>query len=76
MNISEGFDFLGFNIRMLPTWYGEILLTRPSKDTMKKSKEKIREIFRKCNGRRADELISMLNPVITGLAGYWSPSVF
>lgn len=48
VNISEGFNFLGFNIRMFPTWYGEILLTRPSKETMKKSKDKIREIFRKC----------------------------
>lgn len=73
VEITEGFNFLGFNIRMMPTWYGEILLTRPSKETMKKSKEKIRDIFQKCNGRKKDELISQLNPVITGLAGYWSP---
>lgn len=73
VNISEGFNFLGFNIRMFPTWYGEILLTRPSKETMKKSKEKIREIFQKCNGRKTDDLIRQLNPVIIGLTGYWSP---
>lgn len=73
VNISEGFNFLGFNIKMFPTWYGEILLTRPSKETMKKSKDKIRNIFHKCNGRKADDLISQLNPVIIGLAGYWSP---
>lgn len=40
---------------------------------MKKSKEKIRDIFKNCNGSNADRLISMLNPVIIGLAGYWSP---
>lgn len=73
VDISEGFNFLGFNIRMFPTWYGEILLTRPSKETMKKSKDKIREIFHKCNGRKTDELIHQLNPVTIGLAGYWSP---
>lgn len=73
VEITEGFNFMGFNIRMMSTWYGEILLTRPSKETMKKSKEKIRDTFRKCNGRKVDELISQLNPVITGLAGYWSP---
>lgn len=73
VNISEGFNFLGFNIRMFPTWYGEILLTRPSKETMKKSREKIREIFQKCNGRKTDDLIRQMNPVIIGLAGYWSP---
>lgn len=73
VEITEGFNFLGFNIRMMPTWYEEILLTRPSKETRKKSKEKIRDIFQKCNGRKTNELISQLNPVITGLAGYWSP---
>ena len=63
VEITEGFNFLGFNIRMMPTWYGEILLTRPSKETMKKSKEKIRDTFRKCNGRKIEELISQLSPI-------------
>lgn len=73
VNISEGFNFLGFNIRMFPTWFGEILLIRPSKETMKKSKEKIRQIFKECHGRNADFLVRKLNPLIRGLAGYWSP---
>ena len=30
VEITEGFNFLGFNIRMMPTWYGEILPIKSS----------------------------------------------
>jgi RNA-directed DNA polymerase len=68
--LTSGFDFLGFNIR----WYQcqkPKLLIKPSKESIKKAKEKIKEIFKKHHGHPVKELIQTLNPIIRGYANYW-----
>jgi RNA-directed DNA polymerase len=71
-HIEEGFDFLGFNIRQYKKGKSKtILLIKPSKDSVKKAKEKIKDIFAKKRGRPAKELIAELNPVLRGTANYW-----
>ncbi len=67
-HLSEGFDFLGFNFRK----YGKQTLVRPSRESKKKAKQKIREIFKAKHGKNIGSLITNLNPVITGIANYWS----
>ena len=66
-HITEGFDFLGQNIRMYSK--GKLLI-RPSKDSIRSVKNKLKEIIVKHRGSQAAVLIRNLNPVITGWANY------
>jgi RNA-directed DNA polymerase len=66
-HITEGFNFLGQNIRMYSR--GKLLI-RPSKDAIKSVKEKLKGIIVKHRGSQAAVLIRNLNPVITGWANY------
>ena len=61
-HISEGFDFLGFNIRK----YNGKLLIKPSKKSRKKITEKLHEIIFSNKAVTQGQLIDRLNPVITG----------
>jgi RNA-directed DNA polymerase len=66
-HISEGFDFLGQNIRMFSR--GKLLI-RPAKAAIKSVKDKLKGIIVKHRGSQAAVLIRNLNPVITGWANY------
>jgi len=66
-HITEGFDFLGQNIRM---YSHEKLLIRPSKSAILSVKQKLKGIIVKHGGSQAAVLIRNLNPVITGWANY------
>jgi RNA-directed DNA polymerase len=66
-HITEGFDFLGQNIRMYPR--GKLLI-RPAKEAVKSVKEKLKEIIVKHRGSQAAIMIRSLNTVITGWANY------
>lgn len=64
-HISEGFDFLGFNIRKFPN---NTLLTQPSSDAKKRFCDKIRKVIESNKTAKQHSLIKMLNPIITGWA--------
>lgn len=66
-HITEGFNFLGQNIRMYSK--GKLLI-RPSKDSILSVKNKLKEIIVKHRGSQAAVLIRNLNPVITGWANF------
>lgn len=66
-HITEGFDFLGQNIRMYPR---NKLVIRPSKDSIVNVKNKLKEIIVKHRGSQTAVLIRNLNPLITGWANY------
>ena len=66
-HISEGFDFLGFNIRK----YNGKLLIKPSKKSRKKITEKLHEIIFSNKAVTQGQLIDRLNPVITGWGNYF-----
>ena len=65
-HITEGFNFLGQNIRL----YKNKLLIRPSKDSIKSVKEKLKEKIAEHQGSQTAILIRNLNPIITGWANY------
>lgn len=67
-HISEGFDFLGFNIRK---YKNGVLLIKPSKDSQKKFQEKIKEVMNANKSIPQLSLIRLLNPVITGWGNYY-----
>lgn len=75
VNIQEGFDFLGFNIRQYKSNKGMTLLIKPSKASIKKVKESIKTAFQEFRGRPVGEIINKLNPIIRGTGNYWSSVV-
>lgn len=78
VHITEGFDFLGFNIRQHKvnnTKTGYKLLIKPSKESIKKCKQDIKEIFLNNIGNSIDVLIGKINPIIRGKANYMKHQV-
>jgi RNA-directed DNA polymerase len=69
--ISDGFDFLSFNIRRYRTSQGSKVLTRPSRDAMKKIRRRLADELRAMRGAPEGQVISTLNPVIRGQANYY-----
>jgi RNA-directed DNA polymerase len=65
-HISEGFDFLGQNVRK----YGDKLLIKPSAKNVKAFLDKVRETIRVNRSTKQETLIGSLNPMITGWANY------
>jgi RNA-directed DNA polymerase len=73
VHISEGFDFLGFNIRQYKdktTKTGWKLLIKPSNKFVKEVKSKIRKTFLEHHGQAVGILIAKINPIIRGIAEY------
>ena len=78
VHLSEGFDFLGFNIRQYPvsnTKTGWKLLIKPSKKSVQTIRNKIRQIWLDSLGKPIDVLIGKLNPIIRGQAYYFRTGV-
>jgi RNA-directed DNA polymerase len=74
VNLDEGFDFLGFNVRqykVTTSKSGYKLLIKPSKASVKEIKRKLKKTFRECHGFSIRKLIATLNPVIRGWANYF-----
>jgi RNA-directed DNA polymerase len=67
--ISDGFDFLSFNIRRYRTAQGGKVLTRPSRDAMKKIRRRLADELRAMRGSPVSEVLYVLNPVIRGSPG-------
>lgn len=66
VHISEGFTFLGQNVRM----FGDKLLITPSKRALVGIYDKVREIVTRNKSVEQRDLIRMLNPVIQGWVNY------
>ncbi|MBE9141529.1 group II intron reverse transcriptase/maturase, partial [Nodosilinea sp. LEGE 07088] len=74
VHVSEGFDFLGFNIRHYrsrTTRSGWKLLIKPAKQSVANFREKVRLTLKRLHGSNAKCLIKVLNPIIRGWANYY-----
>ena len=67
VRLSEGFDFLGFNVRR----YRAKLLIKPSKAAIRRLRERLASEMRTLRGGNAMAVIAALNPVIRGWAAYY-----
>jgi RNA-directed DNA polymerase len=72
--LTEGFDFLGFNIRRhanpRTTKSGFKLLIKPSKKAVLGKVKELREIWRALRGHNIKAVLRTLNPTIRGWANY------
>jgi RNA-directed DNA polymerase len=67
VRLSEGFDFLGFNVRR---YHGKLLI-KPSKAAIRRLRERLASEMRTLRGGNAAAVIAALNPVIRGWAAYY-----
>jgi len=70
-HITEGFDFLGWNMRK----YNGKLVIKPSKANIHAHLKKVREIIKGSKAIKQINLIRQLNPVLRGWANYHSHMV-
>ena len=73
-HITEGFDYLGFNIRRYQDHCRKtnyITLIKPSKEKIKEVKTKLREVWLKMVGSTVNNLVGKINPIIRGWANYY-----
>ncbi|MFD1363716.1 group II intron reverse transcriptase/maturase [Actinoplanes sichuanensis] len=67
VDLDEGFDFLGFNVRR----YHGLLLIKPSKTAVRRIRKRLRTEVRALRGSNAAAVIARLNPIIRGWAAYY-----
>ncbi|WP_433662621.1 group II intron reverse transcriptase/maturase [Nocardia sp. CA-128927] len=75
VHASEGFDFLGFNIRRYRSWRGGTLLIKPSKESIKKMRQRLAVEIRHLRGAGPADIAIRLNPTIRGWTAYFRPAV-
>lgn len=78
VDLDEGFDFLGFNVRQYKvsnSRSGYRLLIKPSKDSVKAIRRKLKQAFRDRRGFRVDAVVGTVNPIIRGWANFFRVGV-
>ena len=72
VHLTKGFNFLGFNIRHYKAPQtarsGWKLLIKPSKESVQKIRDKLRDKWLGSKGQNAQAVVKELNPVIRGWA--------
>jgi len=75
VHLKEGFDFLGFHVRIYPsdqkTQGGWKAVIRPSKKSELKIRKRLREEMLNLNGQNVTAVVKRLNPIIRGWANYF-----
>ncbi len=74
VHLTEGFDFLGFNIKQYKvstTKTGYKLLIRPSKDAVTRYKTKVRAEWMRLRSHSIHEVLKTLTPIVRGWANYY-----
>lgn len=74
VHLTDGFDFLGFNIRLYQTKnsrYGYKLFIKPSKASQLRLWQKLREEWRALGSHPVLAITRKLNPIIRGWANYF-----
>ena len=77
-HLTEGFDFLGFNVRQYPvlnTKTGYKLLIKPSKESVATYKHRVKREWSTLMGHNVDAVLYRLRPVLRGWANYFRTTV-
>jgi RNA-directed DNA polymerase len=79
VHLTEGFDFLGFNVRHFPapttSRTGYKLLIKPSKASVQRIRTELRQEWQRLRGHPIVDVIKALNPIIRGQANYFRVGV-
>lgn len=79
VHLTEGFNFLGFNVRHYPApqtaHSGWKLLIKPSKEAVQELRDKLKVLWKQVQGSNIQSVLVKLNPVIRGWANYFRVAV-
>jgi RNA-directed DNA polymerase len=78
VHLSEGFDFLGFNIRQYPSKLktgGFKTLIKPSKKSVQELKNRLKSEWLRLKASKAALIVQTLNPIVRGWANYFRSGV-
>jgi RNA-directed DNA polymerase len=79
VHLTEGFDFLGCNVKHYhapqTSRSGFKLLIKPSKKAIKRKRMELRELWLGLKGHSVEAVLKTLNPIIRGWAAYYRPVV-
>jgi RNA-directed DNA polymerase len=79
VHLTEGFNFLGFNIRQYrtpkTTKTGWKLLIKPSKEAVQDLRKKLKDLWKKVQGTKVQVVLAKMNPIIRGWANYFRIAV-
>jgi RNA-directed DNA polymerase len=70
-HIRDGFEFLGFNIRLYTSKHKNVLLIKPSKQSQVKLRANLKTTWKSLLGKPVNTVIAKLNPIIKGWANYF-----
>lgn len=72
-HLKEGFDFLGFNIRIYPErlTHKDKLLITPSKASVQAFKDRLKQEWLDLKGHNVQSVINRLNPILKGWGLYY-----
>jgi RNA-directed DNA polymerase len=74
VHLTEGFNFLGFNVRLYEvaaSKHGYKLFIKPSKESVLQKRKELRDLWKRLRGCSVATLCYQLNPVIRGWANYF-----
>jgi RNA-directed DNA polymerase len=75
VHLTQGFDFLGFNIRHYraekTSRSGWKLLIKPSRKSLDKIRSRLRDEWRGPKGHNVNQVLQRLNPIIRGWTAYF-----
>jgi RNA-directed DNA polymerase len=78
VHITDGFNFLGYNLRQYRVSNrrsGHILLIKPSRESVMKLRQRLREEWLALRGHRTKAVLARLNPILRGWANYFRNGV-
>lgn len=75
LHVTDGFSFLGFDVRRFPLKRGNKLFITPSREAVKRFRKRLADEFRSLRGQNAKAVIGRLNPIIRGWAAYYRGAV-
>lgn len=67
LHLSEGFDFLGFTIRL----HGDALIITPSKDAVARVRKRLRDEMQALLGLNVTGVLRRLSPIVRGWSAYY-----
>jgi RNA-directed DNA polymerase len=71
VHASQGFDFLGFNVRQYNSGTKRKLLIKPSKSSQVKLRYNLKTIWKSLIGKPIAKVLAQINPIIRGWVNYF-----
>lgn len=71
VHVKDGFEFLGFNVRLYKTKTSNKLLIKPSLESQIRIKRKLKMAWKDCLGSPVKKAVNKINLILKGWANYY-----